>query len=81
LYVDTNEKLLAGYHTKKRVLVVADEPGFAFTLHVRLENGGFVVGAFTDPELALCSFKSDSYELLLIDIMCRRWMVLFYTND
>ena len=34
-----------------------------------LEDGGFNVDAFTDPELVLSSFKPGLYNLALIDIM------------
>jgi DNA-binding response OmpR family regulator len=37
--------------------------------YAELEGGGFDVDAFTDPELALSSFKLGLYDLVLIDIM------------
>jgi CheY-like chemotaxis protein len=37
-------------------------------LQVGLEDGGLDVDAFTDPELALSSFKAELYDLVLIDI-------------
>ena len=54
----------------KRVLVVADEPDFAFTLQVGLENGSFI-GAFTDPELTLCSSNLTrmNYSLLILCVV------------
>ena len=45
-----------------------DEPDITFTLQAGLEDGGFDVDAFTDPELALSSFKPGLYDLVLIDI-------------
>jgi DNA-binding response OmpR family regulator len=51
---------------KNRVRVVDDES--SFTLQARLEDGGFGVDAFTDPELALSSYKPGLYDLVLIDI-------------
>jgi DNA-binding response OmpR family regulator len=56
-------------HSKKRILVVDDEPDIKFTLQAGLEDAGFDVDAFTDPELALSSFKPGLYDLVLIDIM------------
>ena len=50
-------------------MVVDDEPDIAFTLQAGLEDGGFNVDAFIDPELVLSSFKPGLYDLLLIDIM------------
>jgi DNA-binding response OmpR family regulator len=62
-------KTLTSQSTKRRILVVDDEPDITFTLRAELEGGGFDVDAFTDPELALSSFKLDLYDLVLIDIM------------
>jgi DNA-binding response OmpR family regulator len=56
-------------NNKKRVMVVDDEPDITFTLQAGLEDGGFDVDAFTDPELALSNFKPGLYDLVLIDIM------------
>ena len=56
-------------NTKVRILVVDDEPDITFTLRAELEGGGFDVDAFTDPELALSSFKLGLFDLVLIDIM------------
>jgi DNA-binding response OmpR family regulator len=49
-------------------MVVDDEYDITITLQAGLEDGGFDVDAFTDPELALSSFKSGLYDLVLIDI-------------
>jgi DNA-binding response OmpR family regulator len=62
-------KTLTSQSTKRRILVVDDEPDITFTLRAELEGGGFDVDAFTDPELALSSFKLGLYNLVLIDIM------------
>lgn len=45
-----------------------DEEDVAFTLKVILEKYGFVVDCFTDSTTALQSFKSDIYDLLILDI-------------
>ena len=61
---------MASQNTKRRrILVVDDEPDITFTLQAGLEDGGFNVDAFTDPELVLSSFKPGLYDLALIDIM------------
>jgi DNA-binding response OmpR family regulator len=60
---------LASQGTKRRILVVDDEPDITFTLQVGLEDGGFDVDAFIDPELVLSNFKPGLYDLVLIDIM------------
>ena len=55
--------------TKRTILVVDNEPDITVTLQVGLEEGGFDVDAFTDPLLALKSFKPNFYDLVLIDIV------------
>jgi two-component system response regulator ChvI len=55
--------------SKRRILVVDDEPDVTFTLKKGLENSGlFEVNTFNDPELALLNFKPGFYDFLLIDI-------------
>jgi DNA-binding NtrC family response regulator len=53
-----------------RLLVVDDDPDIAQVLKMGLLKNGFLVDAFTKPEDALQSFKSDSdsYCLVLSDI-------------
>jgi two-component system, OmpR family, response regulator ChvI len=48
--------------------LVDDEPDIIDILQVGLEENGFKVDAFTDPELALSSFKAGTYDLLLLDV-------------
>jgi CheY-like chemotaxis protein len=60
---------LTALTTKRRILVVDNEPDITVTLQVGLEEGGFDVDAFTDPLLALKSFKPNFYDLVLIDIV------------
>jgi two-component system response regulator VanR len=60
---------LASIHSRKWILVVNDEPDITFTLQIGLGDAGFNVDAFTDPELALSSFKLGLYDLIIIDIM------------
>ena len=60
---------LTSQNTKKRILVVDNERDITTTLQVGLEDGGFSVDTFTDPSLALKSFKPNFYDLVLIDIV------------
>ncbi len=60
---------MASQVNKRRILVVDNEPDITITLQIGLEAGGFDVDAFTDPKLALSSFKPGLYDLVLIDIM------------
>jgi two-component system, OmpR family, response regulator ChvI len=53
---------------KKRILLVDDEHDITVGLRVGLENNGFVVDAFNDPQEALSNFKAGLYDLLLIDV-------------
>jgi CheY-like chemotaxis protein len=63
------KKALTSQGTKGRILVVDNEPDIILTLQLGLKVGGFNVDAFTDPDLALKSFKPNFYDLILIDIM------------
>jgi CheY-like chemotaxis protein len=53
---------------EKRVLLVDDEPDNNTIFKLGLEDGGFHVDAYNDPELALSAFKPDYYDLLILDI-------------
>jgi DNA-binding response OmpR family regulator len=50
-------------------LAIDDEPDITLMLKLGLEDGGFDVDAFSDPELVLFSFRRGLYDLVLIDIM------------
>jgi DNA-binding response OmpR family regulator len=51
-----------------RVLIVDDEIDIAFSLRVSLEQSGFIVDTFNEPEAALSNFKAGTYDIALIDI-------------
>jgi DNA-binding response OmpR family regulator len=51
-----------------RIAVVDDERDIADILKRGLEQNGFKVDSFTDPELALRNFKPNTYDLMIIDI-------------
>ena len=69
MYALCIKKALTVQNTKKRILVVDDESDITLTLKAGLvELGLFNADAFSDPELALESFKPDFYALALIDI-------------
>jgi two-component system, OmpR family, response regulator ChvI len=59
---------LASKGTKRRILIVDDEPDITTTLHIGLEGGGFDVDAWIDPELVLSNFRPGLYDLVLVDI-------------
>lgn len=53
---------------KARILVVDDEPDITLVLKRGLENAGFDVDVFNDPQRFLANFKPNYYSLMLIDI-------------
>jgi DNA-binding response OmpR family regulator len=53
---------------KRKILLVDDEPDVLATFRAGLENYGFTVDSFTDPEEALVKFKPHAYDLLLLDV-------------
>jgi DNA-binding response OmpR family regulator len=63
------DNALTSQNTKNRILVVDNERDITITLQAGLEDGGFDVDTFTDPSLALKSFKPNFYDLVLIDII------------
>ena len=55
--------------TKKRVLIVDDDPDILITYKKGLEESGlFEVETFADPEETLSNFRSGLYDCLIIDI-------------
>ena len=54
---------------KKKVLFVDNEPDITSMLKMALERVGFSIDTFNDPLLALKSFKPNSYDLVMLDIM------------
>ena len=53
----------------KKVLLVEDELNINLVFKTVLEYNGFEVDAFNDPLLALQNFVTNSYDLLLLDIV------------
>jgi CheY-like chemotaxis protein len=53
---------------RNRILLVDDEPDVVYAIKKVLENNRFAVESYTDPTLALSSFKRGLYDLLLLDI-------------
>jgi DNA-binding NtrC family response regulator len=72
---DPNKDNSSGDNNNKRkfkgtIFVIDDDPDIAYVLKRGLQKNGFLVDAFTNPEEALQSFKSnaESYCLVLSDI-------------
>jgi DNA-binding response OmpR family regulator len=55
-------------NNNNRILLVDNEPDIALAFKIGLEDNGFVVDAFNDPQLASANFKDGLYDLLLLDI-------------
>jgi DNA-binding response OmpR family regulator len=53
---------------QKRILAVDDEPDLTKLCSLALEYHGFKVDTFNDPQEALLSYKSDYYDLVILDI-------------
>ena len=53
---------------KKKILLVEDEKDLSVVFNMVLEDGGYEVDCFTDPILALKSFKAGFYDLVILDI-------------
>ena len=53
---------------KSRILLVDDEYDNCSIFKIGLQDAGFGVDVYNDPELALSAFKPGHYYLLLLDI-------------
>ena len=53
---------------KKQILVIDDELDICIMLKVVLENNGFIVNYYSNPIVALDEFKSNFYDLIMLDI-------------
>jgi two-component system, OmpR family, response regulator ChvI len=56
------------FSSKKKVLIVDDEPDITDTFKLGLEQNGFSVDTFNDPEIALSNFNPNFYDIMLLDI-------------
>ena len=54
--------------SKGSILVVDDEIDITLAFKKGLESNGFLVDIYNDPVAALLNFKSDFYDLLLVDV-------------
>ncbi|MGI8834256.1 MAG: response regulator transcription factor [Nitrososphaeraceae archaeon] len=55
-------------NNNKRILLVDDEPDITYSFRIGLENNGFKVDTFNNPLEASSNFKSDFYDLVVLDI-------------
>ena len=54
---------------KNRILIVDDEDDINLLFKMVLEDNGFKVDIFNDPLVALQNFTTDSYDLLILDML------------
>ena len=54
--------------TLKKILVVDNEADITYALENALENYGYSIDSFNDSMLALNSYKSNLYDLVILDI-------------
>ena len=52
----------------KKILVIDDELDICIMLKVVLEQNGFIVNHYSNPIVALDEFKSNFYDLIMLDI-------------
>jgi CheY-like chemotaxis protein len=65
-----NQKTQGGLHNqkKKRILVVDDEIDICMAYQIVLQDAGYECVSYTDSVKALQEFRSDYYDLILLDI-------------
>jgi DNA-binding response OmpR family regulator len=68
LVLNAREKIDAPKKSRKRILVVDDEPDIVFTLKNVLESISFEVVTSTDVDFALKKFKAGYFDLTILDI-------------
>jgi DNA-binding response OmpR family regulator len=56
----------------KNILLIDDEPDITFTIKNILEDEGFKVDSFADPIIALKSYRSNFYDLVILDIKMQK---------
>ena len=53
---------------KMKILLVDDEPDITYAIRTVLERNGFEVDSFNDPVLVCDTYKSNYYDLVILDI-------------
>jgi DNA-binding response OmpR family regulator len=56
------------FGSNRRIFLVDDETDQTLSFKIGLEDNGFKVDTFNDPEEALSNFKTGTYDLLLLDV-------------
>jgi DNA-binding response OmpR family regulator len=56
----------------KKILLADDEPDITFTIKLILKEIGFQIDTFNDPIAALKSYRTNFYDLVILDIKMPR---------
>ena len=72
---------LSSNNKKTRILFVDDEPDLTSLFKKALESAGFSVNVFNNSADTLKDFKPHFYDLVMLDIVMPRLMVLIYTKS
>jgi DNA-binding response OmpR family regulator len=67
-HLSSSSSISHSFRSDKRIFLVDDETDQILSFKIGLEEYGFKVDAFSDPEEALSNFKTGTYDLLLIDV-------------
>ena len=58
----------SSHEYKGRILLVEDEEDIAQSFSLAIQKDGFIVDTYNDPLTVLSNFKTDLYDLILLDI-------------
>lgn len=58
----------SSHEYKGRILLVDDEEDIAQSFSLAIQKDGFIVDTYNDPLIVLSNFKTDLYDLILLDI-------------
>ena len=61
-------QITTGNDKKKSILLVDDAHDITYSFSIALEDKGFAVDTFNDPQEALSNFKAGLYDLLVLDV-------------
>jgi len=64
--------------TKAKILVIDDEAGMRDILSFELGSRGYEVVAVEDGNKGIEKAKHEKFDIAIIDINCRGWMVLLF---
>ena len=54
--------------SKRRILIIDDDPDINNLFKLFLEHDGYKVNAYTDPVDALYTFRKNTFDLILLDL-------------